>query len=416
METPESRDMIIKSHLDEYIARQKPLIAKILFYKHNSDLYLYYGRIRVILENENFVEETLEYGNALYVQKIIKPNEIIPLFNRLQLPRETELPVGGKRTFQVGNISFCCTGQQNYTIEAYRPQWLKQMKFSPNCRTIFTFTYPSPAIANQPLDIRENSLPYYPTFKELLLNKFGFSNVSSSHTLHFALVPLEGYISKIGIDKKNNEIFLDVENLQKKELCLKVYVESEGESCQTYDFFLNTTIQERIPAKYTRLEAILLNEKAVLLDKREFYTRILEKADTIKRIILEGENETIEFKQQLEFNKKKFAMLLTAFANTKGGKIIFGVTDEADIIGIDSKDLDEIDKFLQDISDTKFSSPVEIQKESLNLEEKLLGIFTIKKSDKIVQNKYDKRYYIRRGSTNRIMTPDEIVTFNKEYF
>lgn len=47
------------------------------------------------------------------------------------------------------------------------------------------------------------------------------------------------------------------------------------------------------------------------------------------------------------------------------------------------------------------------------VESQKLGIFTVEKSEKIVQNIYDKHYYIRRGSTNRIMKPEEIEAYHK---
>ncbi len=99
---------------------------------------------------------------------------------------------------------------------------------------------------------------------------------------------------------------------------------------------------------------------------------------------------------------------MTAFANTDGGKILFGVSNNADIQGIEKEDLDEIELFLTNICEEKTNPRVLVKKDFIKLDNKLIGIFTVEKSAKITQNRYDGGYYIRRGSTNRPMRPEEI--------
>ena len=56
----------------------------------------------------------------------------------------------------------------------------------------------------------------------------------------------------------------------------------------------------------------------------------------IKEIIKNGENKTIEFKEIIP-NSKKISQTAVAFANGAGGKILIGITDDREIIGIDEK-------------------------------------------------------------------------------
>lgn len=53
----------------------------------------------------------------------------------------------------------------------------------------------------------------------------------------------------------------------------------------------------------------------------------------LKTLIEEGEGYTLEFKESLG---KKFAVEVVAFANSMGGKILIGVNDDGNIVGVDT--------------------------------------------------------------------------------
>lgn len=55
----------------------------------------------------------------------------------------------------------------------------------------------------------------------------------------------------------------------------------------------------------------------------------------IKRLIAEGEHQTLDFKFEVS-DAKKIARSLVAFANTNGGKLLIGVKDNGNITGIKS--------------------------------------------------------------------------------
>ena len=56
----------------------------------------------------------------------------------------------------------------------------------------------------------------------------------------------------------------------------------------------------------------------------------------VKKLIEEGEGFEVEFKRKVS-TPEKIARALVAFANTKGGNILFGVDDDGSIIGIESE-------------------------------------------------------------------------------
>lgn len=44
--------------------------------------------------------------------------------------------------------------------------------------------------------------------------------------------------------------------------------------------------------------------------------------------IIAGESKTIEFKEELPADSKKYMKTVVAFSNTAGGKIIIGISDK----------------------------------------------------------------------------------------
>jgi predicted HTH transcriptional regulator len=56
----------------------------------------------------------------------------------------------------------------------------------------------------------------------------------------------------------------------------------------------------------------------------------------VNRLIEEGEGFEIEFKRKVS-TPEKIARALIAFANTKGGHILFGVDDDGSIVGVESE-------------------------------------------------------------------------------
>jgi predicted HTH transcriptional regulator len=58
---------------------------------------------------------------------------------------------------------------------------------------------------------------------------------------------------------------------------------------------------------------------------------------TIEEIV-RGESKNVEFKQTLPKNSEKYTKTVIAFANTQGGQLVFGVTDETrEVVGIDEE-------------------------------------------------------------------------------
>lgn len=57
----------------------------------------------------------------------------------------------------------------------------------------------------------------------------------------------------------------------------------------------------------------------------------------VNQLLLKEESEQLEFKQQIS-SQEKIAKTLSAFANSKGGTVVIGISDQRKIIGIDPEE------------------------------------------------------------------------------
>lgn len=122
----------------------------------------------------------------------------------------------------------------------------------------------------------------------------------------------------------------------------------------------------------------------------------------LKRLLRVDETETIEFKEQLN---DSFFKTVCAFANTKGGKVILGVDNKGNVVGVETST-----KFLENLTNgivNKLSIYPEI--ETLEIEGRRVLIIHVTRAGYPVS--YDGRYYERVGSTTREMSIQKLRAF-----
>lgn len=90
--------------------------------------------------------------------------------------------------------------------------------------------------------------------------------------------------------------------------------------------------------------------------------------DELQRLILLGENDTVDFKQRVT-QPEKIARTLVSFANTRGGLILIGVKDNGTISGVDPE---EEKHTLQLAADFYCDPPVQVQYEEVEEDHKTI--------------------------------------------
>lgn len=97
----------------------------------------------------------------------------------------------------------------------------------------------------------------------------------------------------------------------------------------------------------------------------------------LRDIIEEGENINVEFK--LKFSSpEKIAKEMMAFANTKGGVIIFGVDDDKKIVGVESEKTES--ELIRQAAKDFCEPPLEYTEEFINLDDSELVVITVPES------------------------------------
>ena len=129
------------------------------------------------------------------------------------------------------------------------------------------------------------------------------------------------------------------------------------------------------------------------------------------KIIEDGENSTVEFKRKFS-SPEKIAKEMIAFANTKGGRILFGVDDDKTIIGVESEkgELESIKTAAKFYCEPE----IEFETEILSLKKSDIVVIIIPESKTkphhLISNNEEKehRVYIRHNDKSILASKETI--------
>ena len=111
----------------------------------------------------------------------------------------------------------------------------------------------------------------------------------------------------------------------------------------------------------------------------------------IEQLIAQGENSTVEFKSTIE-SAARIAKTLAAFANTKGGTLLVGVSDNGNIMGI-SSELQEMQK-IEQASQILCDPPIELSYQLQTVSSKQVLVINIAESN-------EKPHYVKDAEGKR---------------
>lgn len=125
----------------------------------------------------------------------------------------------------------------------------------------------------------------------------------------------------------------------------------------------------------------------------------------IEQFLLTGESGTVEFKEKLDKGKpEKIAKAVAAFANTKGGTLVFGVDDEHNVVGCDVRGMsDTITNIIRSYCDP----PPIFTIRAVTRDSKELLLVQVSESPSTVHFVKDLGLLIRANGTNRAPTSHE---------
>ncbi|MEP1151069.1 MAG: ATP-binding protein [Balneola sp.] len=132
------------------------------------------------------------------------------------------------------------------------------------------------------------------------------------------------------------------------------------------------------------------------------------KIQDLNNLIATGESSFLEFKHKVA-SPEKIAREMVAFANTKGGKILIGVEDNGDIVGIESYYEEEF--WLKQAANDVCVPPIPLNIEMVHVGKKDVLIVEIAESDQkpiATKGKKKRTVYIRKGEESVVATNDFI--------
>lgn len=115
----------------------------------------------------------------------------------------------------------------------------------------------------------------------------------------------------------------------------------------------------------------------------------------IRNLINSGEGEKVEFKQELPGHKANIVKEILSIANTDGGKILMGVSDDGEVVGVDDKQ--SMKERIRDLvkGHTRRRIPIDI--ESRKIEDDQILMIEVPRADELPYASGDGVFYIRNG-------------------
>jgi hypothetical protein len=269
-----------------------------------------------------------------------------------------------------------------------------------------------------------NSKNYHHFFPKKFLKKSGIRNENSIVNITFVSADL----NKRKIGAKAPSVYIQDFYDQNDDLphTLESHlipgIEASGISSNDYDVFL----QKRATAIFTELK-----------NRIELKHRVSKQEESLKELILAGENEKVEFKSTLRYdlrmnqvNKKLefvIAKTVAAFLNAAGGTLIMGVDDDGNAIGLhkdmstlQKPDIDGFELHFRNVIlkylGSHFESHINISFPTVDEEQ--ICIVKISQSGKpvFVSNEGQDHFFIRIGNASQPLNRQEQSEYEKEHW
>ncbi|MFZ0819968.1 MAG: ATP-binding protein [Candidatus Acidiferrales bacterium] len=263
--------------------------------------------------------------------------------------------------------------------------------------------------------------PYYPSLEQVLSEFFRIRNQGwLNYFQGQSVVVLSDYrarVSRLMIGLSHLSIELDSGTLIPPELLVKIYAEKRN-TCLIQDSICPSSqiVQVDLADKPSFVGvAVLCKETGEMLHEKTFREGIpfhepgieLEAViPDVEQLLLTGESETIELKEMLNTkNWEKLAKTAVAFANTKGGTIIFGVNNDHRVVGCETKGMAD---WITDILRGRCDPQPHVAMRIVQYEGKSLFLVEVEESSSTVHTVKDLGPYIRANGSNRTPTSHEL--------
>ena len=131
------------------------------------------------------------------------------------------------------------------------------------------------------------------------------------------------------------------------------------------------------------------------------------KISDISNKISAGEDSFTQFKEQL-IKAKELAKEFVAFSNSGGGVIIFGVSDQGEIKGLTSKNVEELGQLIGNVANENIKPPIYPITQNMSIDDKRIVVASIVTGDNKPYSTSSGEYYTKSSSDKKRISPEEL--------
>jgi hypothetical protein len=356
-------------------------------------------------------KEKMDYGEFAIIEDLVTLDYLIETLRKLPEKGMTTINVGGYE-LQVDGTSLT-NGYYKYDSgsEHLGIEWFFEK---------YQYVGQQQSYQSQPLT--SPRLPLFPDTRSAIEAFLGIdlSRDSGSFGIIICLPNYGARIEEVNIGSNEIRVKIQVKTEDVKNIIGKLYCQ-KGRNIKQEDIeFASETGTIAIGFKPDSLYFVLLSKvTSEILDSRRLYPGwelpkgvvIAIPEYEIIELIRNGETDTVEFKEDIG-KPEELAETVVSFANGKGGVILLGVNNNANVVGLGQKDYEStMTNILRSHCEPQ-KIKYEINKRQLD--EKNIMLLRVEEGKDKPYTVREKGVYVRANATDRVATRYELDEFYKE--
>lgn len=370
----------------------------VIFYcviaKQEGKNILYRAKVIFQHKSENDSPDlTYDYGSAILASRKMSLEELYQLV--VDIPKKT-VNVKDLKSIEIGerweNLVDDVASNTRYNDIIY--DWPTQVFHLADSSNIHIEAINEPMIGSK--------CPTFPNLAEAthsFLNLQEYSWNNTPYGIQFLLPDYRGRIKSAELSENTVRVVAETRELKKDDVILKVHAKDEKNEFTPEDIKIDSeeTII-RVPFNFKEMNLFLVdkNENQIVdhitygnyMTERHKGIIIKTSTDLIESLIIKGENLSVEFKEEL--NNDEFLESVSSFSNTKGGRIILGVDDRRNILGI-YDNFDNLQKSIHGMVNGRIEPHILVDIEKLEIQNKPIVVVTVNEGN-------DKPYLVKGKS------------------
>lgn len=131
------------------------------------------------------------------------------------------------------------------------------------------------------------------------------------------------------------------------------------------------------------------------------------KAPQLKQLLEKGEDSFQQYKRKFS-GINQLAAEISAFANSKGGKILVGVDDNGDVKGLSKQEIQSLNQSISNATSQKIEPPIFVQTEIVEVDGLNVLIISIPQGTNKPYGVNKDQFWVKNGADKRRATRDEL--------